>query len=1031
MITEQGKAKTIFLQAVEIASPDQRQAFVAAACENDEALRREVEDLLRHQGELGSFLESPAAELRAPIQPGSPEPQRVEGMVTIDEAIAERPGMVIGPYKLLQQIGEGGMGTVFMAEQTQPVQRKVALKILKPGMDSRQVLGRFEAERQALALMDHPNIAKVIDAGTTNPVAGGQWPVASEEKPDAASLATSHWPLATAGRPYFVMELVKGVPITKYCDDHHLTPKQRLELFVPVCQAVQHAHQKGIIHRDLKPSNVLVAEYDDKPVAKVIDFGVAKATGPKLTERTLFTEFGQIVGTLEYMSPEQAKLNALDIDTRSDIYALGVLLYELLTGTTPFEKKRLHQAALDEVLRIIREEEPPKPSTRLSTTKELPSIAANRGLEPKKLSGLVRGELDWIVMKCLEKDRNRRYETASSFAMDIQRYLGDEPVLACPPSGWYRFRKFARRNKARLAVGGLIFFFLVLIGGGSSWVIRDRAARNAVTEENVRLALDEAERLQEERRWLGALEAVKRAEGLVAASDSSLQLQQQVRGHRQDLEMIGRLEDIQLQSTAVKEGHFDRGSRDQAYAQAFRDYGIDVLTLDPAKAGERLREKSVHVQLAAALDDWAIIRKGPGTSSEELRAIARAADPDSWRNRLRDAMEANSPEILKNLAAAAPVHELPPSTLMLLGEALGNRGAVAQAVTLLRQAQLLYPGDFWINHTLAHWLSEGVSPQLDEALRFYTAAAVLRPQSMGARQNVGAVLWQKERWDEAFAEYREALRISKDIPEAQAHLQEVLGYSYKDMGWTERAEALLKDAESTYASLVHDYPETTQYSLGLADVYSDLGLLYDDNMRQADKAEVFFLRALRIREKLAQEHPDVLHYVFLAGLSYRRLGTAALIGGRLDVALTRYDRAIESLQRAANKGHPEAREHLVMARILRAGALAQRGEYPKAIEEAEAVVRQGDLNRDQLYNVCCLFSLASDAAASDSKLSPPDRAKLKAQYSDRAMEFLRRALANGFRNVAGLKADKDLDPLRSRADFQKLVQELELKTKQQ
>src|SRR5262249_45965452 len=255
---------------------------------------------------------------------------------------------------------------------------------------------------------------------------------------------------------------VKGVPITKYCDEHHLTPRQRLELFVPICQAVQHAHQKGIIHRDLKPSNVLVAEYDDKPVAKVIDFGVAKATGPRLTERTMFTELGQVVGTLEYMSPEQAKLNALDIDTRSDIYALGVLLYELLTGTTPFEKKRLQQAAFDEILRVIREEDPPRPSTRLSTTEELPTIAANRSLEPKKLSGLVRGELDWIVMKALEKDRNRRYESASAFAADVQRYLNDEPVLACPPSAWDRFTKFARRRKVALATGATVAASLVL-----------------------------------------------------------------------------------------------------------------------------------------------------------------------------------------------------------------------------------------------------------------------------------------------------------------------------------------------------------------------------------------------------------------------------------------------------------------------------------------------------------------------------------------------------------------------------------------
>lgn len=336
---------------------------------------------------------------------------------------AEGPGSRFGPYKLLQHLGEGGMGTVYMAEQEHPVKRRVALKIIKPGLDSAHVIARFDQERQALAMMDHPNIARVLEAGTTD-----------------------------AGRPYFVMELVKGLPITKFCDQEHLTPRERLELFIPVCQAVQHAHQKGVIHRDLKPSNVLIALYDGKPVPKVIDFGVAKATSQKLTDMTMFTEVGQMVGTLEYMAPEQAELNNLDIDTRADVYALGVMLYELLTGSPPFSGKQLRSMAFAEMLRMIREVEPPKPSTMLSSSEQLPAIAALRKLEPAKLKRLITGDLDWIVMKALEKDRNRRYETANGVALEIQRYLNNEPVQAGRPGVGYRLRKLVRRNPASTAL---------------------------------------------------------------------------------------------------------------------------------------------------------------------------------------------------------------------------------------------------------------------------------------------------------------------------------------------------------------------------------------------------------------------------------------------------------------------------------------------------------------------------------------------------------------------------------------------------
>src|SRR5262245_23413459 len=361
----------------------------------------------------------------------------------------EAPGSCIGPYKLLALIGEGGMGAVYLAEQERPVRRRVALKIIKPGMDSAQVISRFEAERQALALMDHQCIARVFDAGTTN-----------------------------NGRPYFVMELVQGVSITQYCDEVQLGVRQRLELFVPVCHAIQHAHQKGIIHRDIKPSNVLVTLYDGKPVPKVIDFGIAKATDQQLTDQPESTAFGSIIGTLEYMSPEQAEMSALGIDTRSDIYSLGVVLYELLTNSTPLERSRLRDASYFDILTRIKEEEPPNPSTRLSnSTSTIGAVSAQRNTEPGRWVKWVRGELDWIVMRALERDRARRYETANGFARDIENFLKDEPVEACPPSAGYRLRKLARKYRASLATA-LAFAALLIVGAVASTWQAIRATRS-------------------------------------------------------------------------------------------------------------------------------------------------------------------------------------------------------------------------------------------------------------------------------------------------------------------------------------------------------------------------------------------------------------------------------------------------------------------------------------------------------------------------------------------------------------------------
>jgi serine/threonine-protein kinase len=810
--------ESIFGQALEVRA-DERAAFLDQACGDNQALRAAVEALLRANERSGDLLDLPE----------SPP-------ATVDEPSAlERPGATIGSYKLLEPLGEGGFGAVFLAEQAHPVRRKVALKVLKPGMDSRQVVARFEAERQALALMDHAHIAKVFDGGTT-----------------------------ASGRPYFVMELVKGVPITDFCDQNHLTPRQRLELFILVCLAVQHAHQKGIIHRDIKPSNVLVSRHDTAPVVKVIDFGVAKALGQELTDRTLFTGAAQMIGTPLYMAPEQAGLSNLDVDTRSDVYSLGVLLYELLTGTTPFEKERFRKVGYDEMRRIIREEEPPRPSARINTLgQEALTVSTRRQSDPRRLKQLFQGELDWIVMKALEKDRNRRYGTASAFAADVQHHLNDEPVQACPPSSAYRFRKFARRNRTGLVLVGLVLTFVVLSGGGVGWTARDRAAQRAIFKAEIDQALQETARAYQLDKLPEAWAELKRAEGLLASAEVGEEFLQRTRGWRTGLKMAARLEEVRLEHTAVKDGHFDWEVADAAYREAFGQYGLDLVVLAPEEAADRIRQSPIRDALVAALDDWAALTwvgKGDRAAAERLLAVAGSADDDAWRNQFRSAFRRDDRRTLKALAQGKEVPTQPPATVGLVANVLRRTGELALAVEVLRRAQPHHPADFWINHELAYYLLQVRPPLGHDAISFYRVAVVLRPESPGVRVNFGVALQSLSRLPEAEHEYRTATRLKPDYADAHANLGVVL-----------RMQSKLPAAETAYSEAVRLDPKSFRYQFGLGRVRSDqnklagaqqafreaIGLNPDSSDAHWALANVFYLQ--RKYAEAEAEYRQVVH----------------------------------------------------------------------------------------------------------------------------------------------------------------------------
>ncbi len=833
------QARSIFFSTLERPS-DQWNAFLTEACGADEFLRGRVTELLRAHGSMASINPSPSP---TPFGPDS-------------ELVLEGPGAVLGPYRLLEKIGEGGFGIVYMAEQTQPVRRKVALKILKPGMDTRQVVARFEAERQALALMDHPNIAQVFDGGAT-----------------------------ATGRPYFVMELVRGIPITEFCDENVLPVRKRLDLFLAVCQAVQHAHQKGIIHRDLKPSNVMVTLHDDVPVVKVIDFGIAKAVGQQLTEKTLFTNFAQMIGTPPYMSPEQAQMSGLDVDTRSDIYALGVLLYELLTGSPPFDRERLRTVAFDEIRRIIREEEPPKPSTRLNVeNEETTSASRNRGSDPRKLSQLLRGELDWIVMKCLEKDRNRRYETANGLANDLHRYLHDEPVHACPPSVAYRLRLFTRRHKASLSTAALVLVLVIVAGSLAVWQsLRATAARDS--EIRARLDLSEAKQsAAEERanRIANDLATLNTANRLIESGGSHADFSEWALAES-DLTAAVKLRPDHSQVWFTRGAFYARLSLWDLAASDFQS----AFQLNELGTANSLY---LHALLRRYIGDEAGYRLA---CEQMIKRFGQNDDPRTCDDLARTCLLVDPPAIDPNravrLAQMAVKATRTPSRLANLGTAEYRAGQYEFALEHLAEARALnrYLETTWMDSVAA--MAQFKLGQTEAARKSLKAAAdslALRFQTrLSILTTYNTALWPYEAQSELH--YREASRLinGKQAPDddglwtVQAETLAAIGRSKEALARFDRATELNPKGTSSRTRRANYYARLGDWEHAIKD-YENLHVLAPANWIVSNNLAWYLVtcpdqklrdpkRALELATKAVAVSPSAKMFNTLALANYR------------------------------------------------------------------------------------------------------------------------------------------------------------------
>jgi serine/threonine protein kinase/tetratricopeptide (TPR) repeat protein len=844
--------KQVFDEVVDL-PPAERAHRLERLCDHDPEIRSEVETLLHaaeHTGGNGV----------------TAEPQR-RSEVTSRADRSDRQDISTGPYVLLEPIGDGGFGTVWLAEQRSPVQRQVALKILKLGMDTRQIIARFEAERQALAMMDHPNIARVFDAGTTD-----------------------------SGRPYFVMELVRGVPITHYCDQYNLDIRQRLELLIPVCQAVQHAHQKGIIHRDIKPSNVLVAIQDGLPVPKVIDFGIAKAISKRLTDKTVHTEVNQMIGTPEYMSPEQARMSAMDIDTRADIYSMGVLMYELLTGVTPFDTRTLRLAAYDEMQRMIREVEPPRPSTRLSALEALPSVAAARRIDPRRLSQLLRGELDWIVMKCLEKDRTRRYETADALRSDITRYLSDQPVQAGPPSTTYKLRKFVRRN--RPAVVSAAIALLAATVGIAFYVYSIRAEQL-----RTQLALADAQRqkLEAETQRANAQSQERQAKHQADIAQAVERFLSNMLASADPQRMFGeKVTVVQAVTAAVKELDAGKLSHQPLVEAAVRDtIGNTLRALGQYGAAEpnlikalELRRGSLpesHPLLAASLNNLARLKRAQGKLGDAEQLFRQSLEMN------RRILSPSDPDLAASINNVAVI--------------VYSTGRASEAEALLREALQvcragLPPGHpdtaAAINNLSAVIQAQGdlarAEPLLHEALELMRAA---RPQGHPdialPLNNLASLLCEQGKFAQAEPLLREALSISRATmpavhPDVALAINN-LAMAQLELGQLAQAEAGFRESLSMRQRLLSaDHPDI---AISVGNLSQALGA-----QQKFPEAETLARQAVEIRKRaLPATHPDI-------AVSLNNLGALLWQQKKLEEAETVLHEALNLLVRTLPTDHP-------------------------------------------------------------------------------------------------------------------------------